>query len=642
MPNFYTNQKPNNTTYTPSVKEQQFIDRWSNCRADRQDIVEKWNKIEDRLYRSGWEKQKLLTQRENLMREALRWNVADHNVTSYRPEIKSIDLKHAEEVAKVNKVVNSEWDRLDIATVMQRTINDKLIYGFGVNELYCDPKVEVDNKIVGELKLRRIAPRNFFADPNAKLVHESNYFFIKYQMLLNTVLSWDFVKDDFALIKRIIGTLRDIDNQLEDPLLSQNQVAGCVLELKNPKIDVFTYYYTALEDLKIVYKKAIVINSVKPIIVNEETLPFNFFPISILFDNKLNDRLYGNSLMEQAYFFQVAIDETNEVLTRALNAQKMPIILIDEQAKINIEDINTYNQKMIDGEIVARVLKYKSNQGGKNPLQFVDQSSISKDWITQYQIQLDGFRRQMNLSGIATSESTNSLTTKGGVALAQEKASGFSQASLFEVRQYCKKIIKILLYSIKNYYKTQRSFSYIMDELSVDIQNEQIQKFNFVEFKGSQINDSMLRYDIRIDSLTKSQQDKQAQDLLNFFSIIRQYQDNPSSLIKESDLLKSLDVPNKEMLVLRALVNEYKNRRVVAEQAYKISEQAVFLQVLQFFNSLEAQKLIDPEKKKQIAYWFGKYFQVQNVDKLMNADESPNMGQVVQQLASILEISIKK
>tara|TARA_R110000751_G_scaffold303760_1_gene418689 strand:+ start:3224 stop:5206 length:1983 start_codon:yes stop_codon:yes gene_type:complete len=133
--------------------------------------------------------------------------------------IKPTSLSHAnfqflEQLESVSDILNDVWDNVkqenNLNDLQQKIMRDGLVYGIGITKTSWDP--ESDNGL-GNVSLTRIDPNNFFADPSATTIENSNYIFTR-----EVVSQFDLIKkykDNPKVIKFIDELSSNPKNQLE-------------------------------------------------------------------------------------------------------------------------------------------------------------------------------------------------------------------------------------------------------------------------------------------------------------------------------------------------------------------------------------------------------------------------------------------
>ena len=101
--------------------------------------------------------------------------------TTVKPSVLNTQtITNLRKLQLVADVLDGSWEHIKRTTKLddenQRIVRDGLIYGSGVAKVYWDQSV---TNGLGDVRIERIDPRNFFPDPNATTLENANYIFVK-------------------------------------------------------------------------------------------------------------------------------------------------------------------------------------------------------------------------------------------------------------------------------------------------------------------------------------------------------------------------------------------------------------------------------------------------------------------------------
>ncbi len=652
--NISTEKKP----YDLTPFEIHFQQRYQNAMTMHETYRTKWQKIENCLFRRGWEAEDLITHQDNLLLNTLTRTLGEFDTSSFQPSLNAIGDDPENKIADYDKVIKAEWQRLQIAKNQPEIIRDSLICGFGISHIYYDPEEMIGQKKIGVIKNERISPYHFYPDPNATKVEEADYFVIRQTISVMTLFNHPKIKDNTELKLKILHNWNAIEGSQDRIVFSdyilKKDVDGLLVQVGNRQVDLFTYYYRVIdENNQMVYRVSMIAGNSHPVLIDDRALKVDFFPFSIYWFVKEQNTLYGKPFLEQAYFFQLSLDDFSEASSRILHAFKYPMLMIPESANIKTKELSYAEDKLISGEKLFKVIQLPPTVNA-DQIKFLNSREVFAD-IQQvaYQKSMQA-KEALNLTGINTSADLGSLVTTGGVQAAQQQAAKYYSHSKIEVSRFCEKLTKIILWFIKTYYTENRSFNYSLDKLEIDFESGQQKvnpSVNSIQMKGSEIDLKKIQYEIRVDALTKSEKEKQAYNLIQLFQISRQYRENPNTLIKESDIVNSFDIPNKKKILNRAILNQYENRLKSAEQTFAVSRQGILLQVLEFFKVIQSQItgqesgnsiFTNSQAVQQLAVMLFNFMQVEiDVMKAWNATEQVDVGAIIQTIANMTYLEVK-
>ncbi len=644
--------------YSPTPQEELFRTRLNSAEEGRAPHLAKWMKIEARLYNKGWENEKLLTKQGNLLLEALNWTLSEYNTDAFVPEINPIAHQDIVDIDKYDKVIKSEWKRLRIPEKNLDIIRDTLIYGIGVQRVRYDPLEKFDDKVSGVIRTERIDPRHFYFDPRVSEFADADFVFLKKEISMLALFQHDKVRNDPDLQKKILANWLVINQgssnsqRYLDYMLAR-KYDKMLDEIQNNIISFYSYYYREVDNSgatpKVVYHHAIMVGDQQPLQIDDVVLSIPFFPFAVCWQNKYPNSLYGVPFLEKAYFSQHALDNYDEATIRILKTQKYPILLKPKAADIQKKDLTHISSELLSGEEFIKVVEYPATVT-PDQFKFLDVNEAFRgiqEIAMQKALQA---KEDLNLTGINTSSNLGSLTTTGGVQSAQQQAAKYYRHAKTEIARYCRKLIKIILYMISAYYTEKRSFTYYLHELGIDFQKNKQQEIvptvKTFPFKGSVIKMDKIKWNIKIDALTRSEADKQSNNLLQLFQISRQYQENPNNTVNELDIIEALDLPNKQKILHRAAMNQYQNKLAASEQIIAIVRHSVLLEIMYVFKELGKQTsdiIRSPEDAEKLANVILEFMQFRgDFSKIWNSNERVNMGDIVRQITTLTYLDDKK
>ena len=460
----------------------------------------------------------------------------------YIGELLPLGEEDVKPVEGLSKVYKREWKRMDIDEVVRSCIKWSAV----TREYYCHISLDSTKsiggkgkKVLGKLSAYSIEPSRIYIDPNARTLKDARYMFVTGR------ISKEEVEEKYSDLAHILCNADSSTPEERGEVFLDN-------DYNTEQQDVLqTLTYYGKEKGKI--KRVDLING---IIVNEKVLDRKTFPIAQMRWKKAAQSCYGLSLMDEVLSLQKAITSIESAITNTAMAYAAPSMMVRKGCGV-------------DPQVVARAngapgVVYYVDGNLDNAMKPVIPPKIQQEILnikTDFQNQIDKITGNSNqfLGDIGTAGNTSS-----GATIAVERAKIIEIDVLNNIREFIEDITEILIEYIIPIYAGET--------LSYNDGKDVNGKYKFTDVTLDQedvLRDANYQYYIELDTKTPYSKERQKEVLLELFQLERQY-DTPIKSVTVADVIKNMDLENKDEIIARYTTLSYQDAVSKAEAIEKI------------------------------------------------------------------------
>ena len=460
----------------------------------------------------------------------------------YIGELLPLGEEDVKPVEGLSKVYKREWKRMDIDEVVRSCIKWSAV----TREYYCHISLDSTKsiggkgkKVLGRLSAYSIEPSRIYIDPSARTLKDARYMFVTGR------ISKEEVEEKYSDLAHILCNADSSTPEERGEVYLDN-------DYNTEQADVLqTLTYYGKEKGKI--KRVDLING---IIVYEKTLDRKTFPIAQMRWKKAAQSCYGLSLMDEVLSLQKAITSIESAITNTAMAYAAPSMMVRKGCGV-------------DPKVVAKAngapgVVYHVDGNLDNAMRPVIPPKIQQEILnikTDFQNQIDKITGNSNqfLGDIGTAGNTSS-----GATIAVERAKIIEIDVLNNIREFIEDITEILIEYIIPIYAGET--------LSYNDGKDVSGKYKFTDVTLDQENvlrDANYQYYIELDTKTPYSKERQKEVLLELFQLERQY-DTPIKSVTVADVIKNMDLENKDEIIARYTTLSYQDAVSKAEAIEKI------------------------------------------------------------------------
>lgn len=460
----------------------------------------------------------------------------------YIGELLPLGEEDVKPVEGLSKVYKREWKRMDIDEVVRSCIKWSAV----TREYYCHISLDSTKsiggkgkKVLGKLSAYSIEPSRIYIDPSARTLKDARYMFVTGR------ISKEEVEEKYSDLAHILCNADSSTPEERGEVYLDN-------DYNTEQEDVLqTLTYYGKEKGKI--KRVDLING---IIVNEKVLDRKTFPIAQMRWKKAAQSCYGLSLMDEVLSLQKAITSIESAITNTAMAYAAPSMMVRKGCGV-------------DPKVVAKAngapgVVYHVDGNLDNAMRPVIPPKIQQEILnikTDFQNQIDKITGNSNqfLGDIGTAGNTSS-----GATIAVERAKIIEIDVLNNIREFIEDITEILIEYIIPIYAGET--------LSYNDGKDVNGKYKFTDVTLDQENvlrDANYQYYIELDTKTPYSKERQKEVLLELFQLERQY-DTPIKSVTVADVIKNMDLENKDEIIARYTTLSYQDAVSKAEAIEKI------------------------------------------------------------------------
>lgn len=425
-----------------------------------------------------------------------------------------------------------------------------------------------DTNVKGDITCENIPLESFWWDPAANELDNCEFVFISKVLPLFRV-------DDF--IKTLSEKDRDLllayyiqQNAIETREGGNSELASNNILVRNGAIELISFYQRIKEDGEWKIKIYHVVGG--NLVVGEQTLDIPYLPFAILKEQNAPDSFTGISsvmlampLIKRKYF----LDQT---FSNIAMIQKNPNYVISGASGID-------GSQLIDWSTSDTGKVFVTNGDVNNSISLVASPILDPNSIQWRNILDQEIQRAIGMSDVATGGLQSKLSGAATDAAIQQ-ATIQENTTVSELERYLVRFVRIMLEFFRLKFPKMRTKEALafraLPNQDADPDMYDIIYLDKKDFKN-------LEADIMIDAslLRTSRKQKQLNDMMTLLSWEMQYNDGQAFFITIEDIVKELNVPNKQQ-VLRRLRDKMDGR----EQQMAV---ALVQNVLQLMQDPEAQ-----------------------------------------------------
>lgn len=460
----------------------------------------------------------------------------------YIGELLPLGEEDVKPVEGLSKVYKREWKRMDIDEVVRSCIKWSAV----TREYYCHISLDSTKsiggkgrKVLGKLSAYSIEPSRIYIDPSARTLKDARYMFVTGR------ISKEEVEEKYSDLAHILCNADSSTPEERGEVYLDNDYDTEQQDV----LQTLTYY--GKEKGKI--KRVDLING---IIVNEKVLDRKTFPIAQMRWKKAAQSCYGLSLMDEVLSLQKAITSIESAITNTAMAYAAPSMMVRKGCGV-------------DPKVVAKAngapgVVYHVDGNLDNAMRPVIPPKIQQEILnikTDFQNQIDKITGNSNqfLGDIGTAGNTSS-----GATIAVERAKIIEIDVLNNIREFIEDITEILIEYIIPIYAGET--------LSYNDGKDVNGKYKFTDVTLDQedvLRDANYQYYIELDTKTPYSKERQKEVLLELFQLERQY-DTPIKSVTVADVIKNMDLENKDEIIARYTTLSYQDAVSKAEAIEKI------------------------------------------------------------------------
>ena len=460
----------------------------------------------------------------------------------YIGELLPLGEEDVKPVEGLSKVYKREWKRMDIDEVVRSCIKWSAV----TREYYCHISLDSTKsiggkgkKVLGKLSAYSIEPSRIYIDPNARTLKDARYMFVTGR------ISKEEVEEKYSDLAHILCNADSSTPEERGEVFLDNDYNTEQQDV----LQTLTYYGKEKGKIKRVALK-------NGIIVNEKVLDRKTFPIAQMRWKKAAQSCYGLSLMDEVLSLQKAITSIESAITNTAMAYAAPSMMVRKGCGV-------------DPKVVAKAngapgVVYHVDGNLDNAIRPVIPPKIQQEILnikTDFQNQIDKITGNSNqfLGDIGTAGNTSS-----GATIAVERAKIIEIDVLNNIREFIEDITEILIEYIIPIYAGET--------LSYNDGKDVNGKYKFTDVTLDQedvLRDANYQYYIELDTKTPYSKERQKEVLLELFQLERQY-DTPIKSVTVADVIKNMDLENKDEIIARYTTLSYQDAVSKAEAIEKI------------------------------------------------------------------------
>ena len=447
----------------------------------------------------------------------------------YVGELEPLSQDDEDDIEKLDMAYKTQWKRLNMDNQISESIQRCAVLREAYTHIVYNPDSiygGTNAKQKGQLEAYFIDPAAVFIDPNAITLKEADYVIITERISPKKVME-QYSQYDFELTKG--STIYSPQDRGE--LYVGNEYSA---EQENILTKLVIYEMENQGTRKQAVYRTVLIED--QIVEPTEKMKIRFLPIAQLRWEKRMKSPYGISLMDRLISNQKLVNAIESAIGNTALSFAAPSYLLSKDSGLDPEEVAVTAGApgmvyTVDGNIDAAM----------RPLM---QGRIVDDQMIQ--IKMNNEQTIYKIAGV-TSPFMGSIGTAGntatGIEDVMQRATMIEQKFLQNLEEYIEDLTHIVVDFMVKVFKNQ--MFYVRGEKQANGQFP----FERIEIPPNAEN---LSYTFAVDMVTRTplNVEKNKKTLMELFQFERQY-DAPVKIINEKDILKAMDIPNRNELIVR-------------------------------------------------------------------------------------------
>lgn len=452
--------------------------------------------------------------------DAIDVRIASLQANDYIGKLQPLSPQDVEIIDKLNQAYENKWLEMNMDDKINNAIERAAVLREAYIHVVYDPKAYTGTRnrnTQGKLEAYFIDPSSVNIDPNALEFRDADYIFISERIS---------VKQAEKMYP---------DKEFKHDVLSQQDRGEIYLDNNYTESDkgVLTKL-TCYEKEKDGINKVCIVGGV---IVSEDLLPITIYPIAQLRWQKRLKSPYGLGLMDRLLALQKSINSIESAYTNVALAFSAPSFIVSEDSNID------------PNEVAATAgmpgVTFKASGDIDKAVRRMVDSAIDNNLIT---IKKENEMTILKMAGVSSQfegDIGSAGNTSGGTEQAIARAKMIENKFLVNLEKFIEDLTHIIVQYITNVYSGETLYTRGQEESTGQF------KFNSVQIPESEMLEGLeYTFGINLSVKTPYSKERTKQQLIELWQMERQY-DSPVKTITVLDLLKAMEVPEREELVDR-------------------------------------------------------------------------------------------
>lgn len=452
--------------------------------------------------------------------DAIDVRIASLQANDYIGKLQPLSPQDVEIIDKLNQAYENKWVEMNMDDKINNAIERAAVLREAYVHVIYDDKAYTGTRnrnVKGKLEAYFIDPASINIDPNALEFRDADYIFITERIS---------VKQAEKMYP---------NKEFNHDILSQQDRGEIYLDNNYTESDkgILTKL-TCYEKEKDGINKVCIVGGV---IVSEDLLPITIYPIAQLRWQKRLKSPYGLGLMDRLLALQKSINSIESAYTNVALAFSAPSFIVSEDSNIDPNevaatagmpgvtfkasgDINNAIKRMVDSAIDNNLINIKK----ENEMTILKMAGVSSQ-----------FEGDIGSAG----------NTSGGTEQAIARAKMIENKFLVNLEKFIEDLTHIIVQYITKVYAGETLYTRGQEESTGQF------KFNSVQIPEEEMLEGLeYTFGINLSVKTPYSKERTKQQLIELWQMERQY-DAPVKTITVLDLLKAMEVPEREELVDR-------------------------------------------------------------------------------------------
>lgn len=452
--------------------------------------------------------------------DAIDVRIASLQANDYIGKLQPLSPQDVEIIDKLNQAYENKWvemnmdDKINAAIERAAVLREAYVHVIYDDKSYTGTR---NRNVKGKLEAYFIDPSSVNIDPNALEFRDADYIFITERISLKQA-------------EKMYP-----DKEFNRDVLSQQDRGEIYLDNNYTESDkgVLTKL-TCYEKEKEGINKVCIVGGV---LVSEDLLPITIYPIAQLRWQKRLKSPYGLGLMDRLLALQKSINSIESAYTNVALAFSAPSFIVSEDSNID------------PNEVAATAgmpgVTFKASGDIDKAVRRMVDSAIDNNLIT---IKKENEMTILKMAGVSSQfegDIGSAGNTSGGTEQAIARAKMIENKFLVNLEKFIEDLTHIIVQYITKVYAGETLYTRGQEESTGQF------KFNSVQIPDEEMLEGLeYTFGINLSVKTPYSKERTKQQLIELWQMERQY-DSPVKTITVLDLLKAMEVPEREELVDR-------------------------------------------------------------------------------------------
>lgn len=478
----------------------------------------------------------------NMINFVKRYKVSSIAVDNLTGVISPLSKKDVEYVSILQGIYDDIWYYTGVKYEIRKALDRCKLLGTGAVFVSYDPnniRGGRETNTQGTLVVKNLNPNNIYPDPTAFCLEDARYVFIAERKTMSWILSQPKFRDSKSNLK---FSRKEVEESMtSNPSNEQGEIYNRDYQSQQSDeiVQFVSYYEKEVDEKGLVH--LYVTYYANWIELARDELPYNEFPIVMIYDEESTDDFWGVSSCQQILENQKIANNLESIISLYATMLQMPQKIASKSSGLNIKMLSKYGS--------APGMVWETNGDINNSVKNLDTPEVSNSVFNYLAKIQDEMQMITGINNTYMGASVGSLTTSSGVNTLVNRALVLDKDFNIQLEKFIKNLSKLIIETFKSFVDTSSPYYFSIKNIDPNINA----KFGFMEVSPEEMQViAELDYDVQIKTFsnTVDEVQKAKEDAQNLMQMQMQFQFDPP-LITPPEYLMLSNISNKQEIIER-------------------------------------------------------------------------------------------